>query len=142
MSDYGDGARASFEPHHGRDPKGRHLVLKPGRKRSADGSRAGPSDLSTLRLGRNAYKHYQSDGYCLVSRVLKKLQNMRQDADNGSPGGAGRHQSQRLRDPSPEPLVGLLFVVRLDAGVVVLVGEVSVKAEDTLGEPMPVGGWR
>ena len=62
MSDFGDGARASFEPHHGRDPKGRHLVIKPDRTRSADGSRAGPSDLSTLRLSRSALVDTQSDG--------------------------------------------------------------------------------
>jgi hypothetical protein len=30
---------------------------------SADGRRASPSDLSTLRTGRNAYKHSQSDGH-------------------------------------------------------------------------------
>ncbi len=51
MSDSGDGARASFEPHRGRDPTGRHLVIKPGRRRPADGSRAGPSDLLNATTG-------------------------------------------------------------------------------------------
>ena len=61
MSDYSDGARASSSHTRG-ETEGRHLVLQPGCKQSADGSGAGPSDLSTLRLGSNAYNIMQSDG--------------------------------------------------------------------------------
>ena len=39
------GVRASFEPRHGEEPTGWHVVNKPGRKQPAGGSRASPSDL-------------------------------------------------------------------------------------------------
>jgi transposase len=40
---------ASFEPHHGKEPTGWHVVNKPGCTQPAGGSRASPSDLWTLR---------------------------------------------------------------------------------------------
>ena len=39
------GVRASFEPRHGEEPTGWHVVNKPGRKQPAGGSRASPWDL-------------------------------------------------------------------------------------------------
>ena len=51
------GARASFEPRHGKDPTGRHLVIKPGRSRGRQAVREpGPSDpLNATAHNRNAY---------------------------------------------------------------------------------------
>src|SRR5215468_8577930 len=42
MPYYSAGARASFEPHHGKTPAGQHLDLKPGHTRPAGGSGASP----------------------------------------------------------------------------------------------------
>src|SRR5215475_3301246 len=42
MPYYSAGARASFEPHRGETPAGRHLDLKPGHTRPAGGSGASP----------------------------------------------------------------------------------------------------
>ena len=102
MSDFGDGARASFEPRHGRDPRGRHLVIKPGRKRSADGSRAGPSDLSTVRQDRNVYKHCAIRRYRRVYREQRSRQRLGADRpraglSEGQPTILGVRASTSLR---------------------------------------------
>jgi hypothetical protein len=56
--------------------------------------------------------------------------------------GRRRRRVRRSGQASTEPAVGGVFVVGLDVGVVVVVGEVGVYEGDSIGEPVAVGGRR
>ena len=105
MSDYGDGDRASFEPHHGRDP----------RAGTSFQSQAASSRQTVRELAHRTSQRYgsavtptsivQSDGYAIATRALSAQQNIPTAVTIRRPvtGGVTTERATRLSAPR-EPL--------------------------------------
>ena len=102
------GARASFEPHHGKDPMSWHVVNKPGCTQPAGGSRASPSDLWTLRpQPQLLHRSCNKAGVC--APAVKDFATVRNRSAHTTEDAQPRSQTvMTYSEPSPADLESVL----------------------------------